>query len=340
MNVHDGRVLYNKTRFVERVANHDGFMDVDHELRERPGVLRVGFFGDSYVEAVQVPFDAVFFHQLEQHWRGEASIETFGCGMSGWGTLHALRAYQVYGPRYGIDVAVYVFVENDPGDQMWEVAARRESAGSTKPFLEASDDPPGYRVRAVASASNLPFWFAAAKFLQRNSLLVEVVRDRLEMLRQTGVRIRSDESQVQMSPVAGAVPDSNDLPSTWPRELRTRAERLGEIMLEEWKESTAAHGTRFLVLYVPRGETQLRGTVRREDTWLPWLESACSKLGIPLIDPSAPLARRLASGEHVYLDHWTPAGHEVIAEVLDRYLEPDPPQARPAGESAGRHGFE
>ena len=56
----------------------------------------------------------------------------------------------------------------------------------------------------------------------------------------------------------------------------------------------------------------------------PWWHAAAKflrQLSIPLLDPSSALAARLAAGDPVYRDHWTPAGHEVIAAELSAYLE-------------------
>jgi hypothetical protein len=90
MNVHGTRLIYNKAGYVVRTPNRDGFMDVDHERAKPPGAVRVGFFGDSYVESVQVPLEDVFFRRLAE--RAGPPLEPFGFGVSGWGTLHAFEA--------------------------------------------------------------------------------------------------------------------------------------------------------------------------------------------------------------------------------------------------------
>src|SRR5262249_30213795 len=66
MNVHGGPVLYNKAGFQRRDPNHDGFLDIDHPETKPSGTERVGFFGDSYVEAAQVPVTDVFYRRLEK----------------------------------------------------------------------------------------------------------------------------------------------------------------------------------------------------------------------------------------------------------------------------------
>ncbi len=311
-NVHAGPVIYNKVRFVRRVPNADGFMDVDHAKEAAAGTTRVAFFGDSYVESLQVPLDQVFFRVLEKQL--EHRFETFGFGISGWGTFNALHAWQTYGPRYGIDHAVYLFVGNDLGDQLEGVAAE----GNTRALLRPDGD--GFQIRWPIPPEGASLSRRIGKFIQRHSFVARLARQRAMAIRRTGVRIGVDRDEVEMSGEAGAVPGPNDLPSTWPTEYSERARALGRTVLAEFAAKTREAGVGFSILYVPRGETQLTGEVAAEDTWLPWLRETCETLGIELIDPSAALRAELASGTSVYDDHWTPAGHAVIADVLAERL--------------------
>lgn len=327
-NVHGSRVIYTKVGgSVTRDPNRDGFLDVEHERAKPRSATRIGFFGDSYVESAQVPLDTVFHRQLEPLLRDHA-VETLGFGVSGWGTVHALRAFEAFGPAYGIDLAVYVFVENDPGDESFELA-QAQGLGSNMPFAELSSDGASYRMRWTVEPGSEPWWFGAAKWLQRHSLLAHLVRARLAILRQTGVQVQASEGDRAMTTRAGPIPNPNDLPSSWPGPIRERTLRLTELALADWQRATAANGVRFAVLYVPRGEPQLRGELSRDDTWLPWLEATCARLGIPLLDPSDALRARLEAGEAVYGDHWTPAGHAAIAALLAERLPAFLP-ARPA----------
>jgi hypothetical protein len=70
------------------------------------------------------------------------------------------------------------------------------------------------------------------------------------------------------------------------------------------------------VLYVPRGTTEVNGTLPEKDRWLPWLKKVTDGLDVELLDPTTALRNRQATGEPVYDDHWSPDGHEVIAQFL------------------------
>lgn len=314
MNVHGTPVLYTKNGFVRRLPNREGFLDVDHEPARPPGVTRIGVFGDSYVEALQVPLESTFFRQAQAELG--ASTEWLAFGMSGWGTLHALRAYTTFARRYDVGVAVYLFVENDLGDNDEAIKTHEGGMSWGLPVAALSPDGTRYDLHWPKQAGAEPFWFAPAKWMQRHCLLAHVVVDRIELLERRGVQTRSERDQREMSGVAGAIPDMNARPSTWPAEARARVETLGALLLRDWKRAADEQGIALLVLYVPRGDDQLRGVLPAADTWLPWLSDTCRRLDLPLVDPSAALRAALDAGEEVYSDHWTPAGHRVVASVL------------------------
>lgn len=115
-------------------------------------------------------------------------------------------------------------------------------------------------------------------------------------------------------------PDQNDLPSTWPPETLSRARLLTQRILTQMRDEVVSRGRHFAVLYVPRGTAELERRLRTQDTWYPWLAEVPAHIDVPLINPTPALRARAAAGEAVYDDHWTLAGHEVIATVLTNYL--------------------
>lgn len=318
MNVHDITAIYNKVRYVRRVPNSDGFMDVDHEREKPRGVTRIGFFGDSYVQSSQVPLEQVFFRLLDARLGPDA--ETFGFGVSGWGTFHAMRAWQVFGPRYDIDRVIYVFVENDLGDQARAIVNPSGRPTYSTPYVEEASNSRGYRVVWPLPPEDTPLLRDIAKYIQRRSLVAHVVWQRIGMLRTRGVAMRARQEDAEMTTRAGGLPGPNDLAGSWPEPYARLVRNLGERVLRDWAGQVRSRGQSFAVLYVPRGEAHLRGDIGPDDSWLPWLERTCAELDIPLIDPSAALRRRLASGDAVYDDHWSPAGHEAVAGAVAEWL--------------------
>ena len=283
MHVRGGDVLYTREGVVRKTPNADGFLDVVHAEAKPPGTRRVGFFGDSYVESNQVATEVTFFRELPAL-LPPPPVETLAFGLSGWGTLQAFRAFSVYARRYDLDTAVYVFVENDPGDNSFALSAQRHDA--VMPYAELADTAPGYRVIEGEPPARAA-WLRAAKWLQEREL-----------------------------------PDPNDLPSTWLPEERDAVLRLAERILADWKGSADAARIPLAVLYVPRGNEMLSGTIPEANTWLPWLRETCAKLGLPLLDPRAALRARLDAGEPPFSDHLTHVGHDTLARFLAAELPP------------------
>lgn len=305
-------VTYNKDRFLRRTPNRDGFMDVDHAPRAAPGVTRVGFFGDSYVESVQVPLEEVFFRRVPD--RASHPIETFGFGISGIGTLQSLLLYRHYGDRYDLDVVVYVFVPNDLGDHF--AAIQRGRRGTLTPRITAdlSEKPPGFVVEPPPPPEALSPTRRLAMALKSHSMLARVVLSRSQLL-----LMRTDR---RLDYGTGA-----SVPSIRDPALLEQAKVLLERILATWQREVDTAGRRLIVVYTPQGTQELRGDLPYAHTWHPWLDALCERLDLPMVDPTPALRQRLEAGDAVYGDHWTPAGHQVmaqvIAEAVDHQLEAD-----------------
>lgn len=300
LNVHGAPVVYARGRWTLRTPNRDGFMDVDHAVVKSPPVVRVGFFGDSYVEALQVPLDDTFFRKLPTAIAGRI-FEPFAFGISGWGTLQSLLAYRVEGPRYDLDEVVYVFVHNDPGDNFAKIEPDQEAAAEI-------DDGDGFVVR-IKPPADAPVRSLRAG-LERWSLLARLIR-----VQWAGLRAVTERSQ-RAATTAVTRPDRNDYPSTWPPATLAEAETLTRRILREFRDEVIRDGRRFAVLYVPRGDGELDGKLRPQEIWRPFLAETCAELGIPLWDPTAVLGARQRTGTVIYDDHWSSAGHALIASFI------------------------
>lgn len=302
-----GAVAYHGLRGVRRRPNPEGFLDIEHEPRARPGVERVAFFGDSYVEALQVQLNETFWTILARQRGGR--LETFAFGVSGWGTLHSWLAYQKLGPRYSPDTVVHLFVKNDPGDNLKAIA---DVHAFGKPSAAPSPDALGFEVIPFSPPHrSWKRWLVDAG--RRHSLLARVAWSQ---------RRQFQRERINPEP---ATPDQNAHPSTWPPKLLADAKQVTRGILARFADDVRGNGARFAVLYVPRGDAELRGELDPSDLWLPWLEQVCEELGIRLLDPTEALRERSRAGSSVYGDHWTPAGHREIAAVVARFLDEERP---------------
>lgn len=99
----------------ENRVNGLGFLDREPPSPGAHEGCRITFFGDSFVEAVQVPIDKKFHVRLEKAWNKISKnrrIETMAFGYSGTGQANQLPWFDLAEP-YRPDVIVLVFVSND-----------------------------------------------------------------------------------------------------------------------------------------------------------------------------------------------------------------------------------
>ncbi len=333
--VHDSPVLYNKVRALVRKPNRAGFMDVDHreentprtpkaknlppghgpsdQAEKEPGSrqpFRVGIFGDSYVEAMQVPLQDTFFRRLPKKLAGR-ELEVLAFGISGWGTVDSLVNYRHQADRYGLDLVIHLFVKNDPGDNSHTLQSRRRGIFTPTHTAALDDSPAGFRIqRAPEPRQDRPSR-RLARWMKNHSLLARILHARLQLIfrRPSGATPPSGDKEQTFQ-------DQEALPSHWPPDLLREAKALTRNLLRAWQLEATNAGRPLWILYVPRGSEELRGNLAPGDPWFPWLDQVCREFDIPLLDPRGPLLTMQTSGSPVYDDHWSPAGHAVIAEVL------------------------
>jgi hypothetical protein len=88
-------------------VNALGFRDREHERAKPPGVTRVALLGDSFVEALQVPFALTAAHRLEEMLNGAGTAprwEVLNFGISNYGVGQYLLAWQEYARAFSPDV--------------------------------------------------------------------------------------------------------------------------------------------------------------------------------------------------------------------------------------------
>lgn len=301
-------VLYNRGSFVLRSRNRAGFMDGEHALEKAEGTVRVGIFGDSYVESVQVPLEEVFFRRLPRRMAGR-DVEPLAFGVSGTGTLNSLVLYRWLADVYALDVVVYVFVANDITDNSYEI--QRTKRGTLTPELTARPAPneDGFEAVWPPPPGELGPLRRLAMAAKEHSLVARILLSRMQLLVKGG---GADAARDGEGPTVPAAEDRASL---------RRARELTERILDRFAREVRADGRDFLVVYTPQGDRELAGALGPAATWKPWLASRCEALGVPLVDVTGALRERFEAGVRVYGDHWTPAGHRVVAQVLHRALE-------------------
>ncbi len=314
-------MIYRSTRgdVVTRRVNSWGYIDREHEIAEEAGTTRIGFFGDSFTEARQVACDETF-HRLIETGLNDAGgrVECIALAMSGYGTLQNYLEYERWADSLSIEHVVYVFSENDPGDNIPEM---KRSSGIPYPYLSgdslAVDMSFLERTRHKTRAPH-----RAWQYLKSHFLVFSTLETRYRLLRARGMRMRVGQEQMAMSERAaeGRIPEVGDLPSTWPDSLIAEAKTLTGAVIETWRENAEASGRRFTILYVPRAAV-IEAPIDEQDSWAPWLFRFCRERGIDLVDPTAQLLERKRRGEEIYFDHFAPAGHRAVSEAFIAYYQ-------------------
>jgi hypothetical protein len=313
---------------VTRRANDWGYPDVDHRIERAPNTLRVGFFGDSYTEARQVPLEDTFFRRVEAelNQRGDElagghnrqgedidQVEVFCFGMSGRSILQSYLECQQWMDRVDLDYVVFMFVENDPLDQ---IQSLKQSDILPYPILSAD-------TFVVDTSFNDRYGYKATwphrvvQYLKSNSLVISTLEGRLKLLKAYGVK--RDVTEAERTGAVGAAGAAGMAPSTWPDSLVQVGHDLMERVLVRWGQEVEHAGRHFVVLRVPREEVLL-DPLPGQDSWAPALHDICERHDIPLIDPTPYLAERTRAGVEMYYDHFTREGHAAFAEAFVSFM--------------------
>lgn len=105
----------------EYQMNSFGMRDLPRELVKQKDTFRILLLGDSFMEALQVPFHRSFPQLLEARLKELTgrSIEVINAGVAGWGTDEELTYLTRYGLRFSPDlVLVGMTLHNDIYDNM------------------------------------------------------------------------------------------------------------------------------------------------------------------------------------------------------------------------------
>jgi lysophospholipase L1-like esterase len=97
------------------VISSAGYRDRERALEKAPGGFRIGVFGDSQTEAVQVDLDQTFSAVAERLLqKRNASVEVLNFGVSGYSPVQELLSFRENAIKYGLDLAILtVYLNND-----------------------------------------------------------------------------------------------------------------------------------------------------------------------------------------------------------------------------------
>jgi hypothetical protein len=316
-----GKLADESVRGNEVVWNREGFHDVDHAVAKPSRCARVVVLGDSFVEGVHVPTDALFHRRLEaalahateppppaELARATAPIpprlgsvagaqaEAMAFGWSGWGQEQELRVLRERARPYAPDLVLVGFLPSN-------------DVRNNHPELEAIAG------RQAGPLLPLANWLAFRRGLYFTSFVVDQAN--------RAIRAMSREDAIDYD-VYRERPAS---PELWDQAWARTDALIGRLV-----DEAASGGARLAVL-VFTSEKEIRGVSApvggiREgcDFRRPArkMVEICARRGIPCLD-LAP--RFVARGGpdlarlHLPSDgHWTRTGHAWAAEETARFL--------------------
>jgi hypothetical protein len=338
-----------------RINSH-GLRDREHAFKKAADVLRIAVLGDSYAEALQVPWEDAFWHVLEEKLQacGELhgrQVEVLNFGVSGYGTAQELQMLRHYVWQYEPDVVLLLFY---PGNDV----------RNNSPELEPDAARPFFHQREGAlvldnSFREQPAYVAARQYYASWRCRMVSHSRLLQLAREAWRRARAPSAAA--APVVGSEAGLDDeayrtpASSSW-TEAWDISERLIVAMADECRE----HSADFWLALATRGievnpdaelRRQFQARVGQSGAWSypeQRLMALGERHGFPVVPLAAPL-RRFAMENKTYVHgfdnalpgqgHWNRSGHRIagltIAEdmcaQLPEWLTAHPQPSRVGG---------
>jgi len=307
---------YTRSEFSGTVRfNSMGLRGEEVAPARSPGVPRVLFLGDSFVEGKQVGEKEVLTAVLQALAADEGRpLEVINAGVAGYGTGEELILWQRLGRRLNPDLVLIGFYPNDVRNnadrRLFELKEGRPAQAR---------EPPLPKVRWI---------YDARRYLSSHShlyMLGNLALDELAAGRRAEARDRGQ------SPQAGEPLEAEEVFARIPSRQVEEGWRLTLALLEELRSQVEAAGARFAVVVFPTRfqvddalwEEHARKIGLEPDQYdlrIPQraLGQWSAAAGVTLLDLLEPFRSGNVSNTFYYrLDaHWNPAGHRLAAESI------------------------
>ncbi len=297
---------------ITRTANRYGFYDLDRDSEKDMTVQRIGFFGDSFTEAVQVSLPKTFVRQSEElvnAVNGTLKVETMGFGISGYSGLQSMLNIERQLEGVELDTIVYVFYENDLGDHLSQM-----TLSNREPFATLSPD----KKELVIDNGFLANRFETkiqSNFVDDSNFLNPLIHlSSYKLLRKLWV------SKGKIIAKTTSMTNPNDPVSLWSEEDRNEGREIQRLILQRMSRVVSEKGKEFVVLLIPN-KRFFHGDLPPEDSWFPVMHNLCEELDLECIDPREVFTEFGQLGE-IYEGHFTELGHYAFSNAfVDWYYQ-------------------
>lgn len=306
--------IYRNDRgdYAKRSINEWGYFDKNYTKKKKAGNVRIGFFGDSFTQAAQVPLEQTFHYLIEDTLK-DKKVETLSFGVSGFSTFQAYLTSNKWADFFDLDIIVYVFFENDPGDQIKSI---KKEPTFPYPLLTDGHLTVDNSFRELGKHKT-KLYYRFFDYLTANFLVFSTISDRIKLLSKHGVKVTVNEkdrflTNTQKDSGSKIYPpylDQNDAPSLWPDSLKLQAMEIEKAVLLDWKNQVEKKQKKFVILYTPKS---VKTPATEQNSWKPWLENFCRENNVLFIDPTDELTKTQQTGNDVFYDHYTKYGHQAV----------------------------
>lgn len=262
-------------------------------MRDRPrtpakpaGVLRIALVGDSFAEAKEVPLDSTVAQRIERVLAAEFPsrvVEVLNFGVAGFGTAASAIRFETLGVRFAPDVVVYLFVHNDPADNVARDAR----------LYAISDGRMVFRTHTARGATRAAR--SAIDWVKQNLHSYRLVRFRID--RALAAREAKQGSARGAEPANGLDIRESAGDDAW---VATH------LAIARLAQSARSAGAAFLVAQATTTDAAMTSR----------LVEICERVGAPFIDLVPVLAADAGPITFETDGHWSSRGHAVAASAL------------------------
>ncbi len=289
----DVRMRFRRPDF-DALIEHgpDGWRRPDPPPPPNPA-RRVLFLGDSFTWGWGVSQGEVFTDRLQE--RLLPSVAVYNRGVNAFGTAQEYLLLQRELAERRYDVVAVMFFQNDVLD---DVTAKR----GRRPLFELDGD-----ALVPRNQPPRPLMNPLQRLFKDHSRAFQLLNFELNQLTRW---LGDDEREVALTAGTTDV-DYRGLPGA----------AVTMRLLAEMHRLAAAHGAQLVLVYLPH-----HSEIERAPSPYPYIRAVHAMIrdvaaqeGILLVDLSGPFQEQAPHGRTLTFahdDHWTPAGHELVADVL------------------------
>lgn len=335
--------------------NSEGLRDREHAKVKPPNTLRIAVLGDSYAEALQVPFENSFCAVLERKLRecpGSAGseIEVLNFGVSGYGTAQELITLREYVWQYSPDLVLLALTTNN------------DVSDNVRELKRVDQIPYGFVLQDGTLVEDQSFQTLKSFKLRRSFIgsLGRWFRDHLRVVQGIDLAVRNYKAsralrqatpRVQPSPTSQSGANSAGESSPTPAPIAdvgvdnqiyrvpedpvwNQAWSTTEDLIKIMNDEVRSHGAQFVVVTLSNGiqvtpspQTRIAflRTIGATDIFYPdnRIREFCQQQGIPVITLAPDLQKYAETnntflhgfGDNIGNGHWNVLGNQVAGEL-------------------------